>query len=255
MLGSYSVANTSSVHPGVAFGRRHSSSNSACSSWCSARGLVARRRASSSWRSPADVSELSGPLPCVSATESSDVSSMSITADSSRVVYLADQETIGVSELFSVPIGGPPSAGVKLNGELAPGAEVRALGGYRISPDGSWVVYRAGPYAEEKLHSVPVSGPANSGAELSDDLPPVGYDSDFAVVPGSQSVVSLARQDAADGVELCSVPISGYTAADVLVLNGTLVEGGDVMDFQLASDGSFAIYRADEDADEVLGES
>lgn len=167
-------------------------------------------------------------------------------------MYLADQETIGVSELFSVPIGGPPSAGVKLNGELAPGAEVRALGGYRISPDGSWVVYRAGPYAEEKLHSVPVSGPANSGAELSDDLPPVGYDSDFAVVPGSQSVVSLARQDAADGVELCSVPISGYTAADVLVLNGTLVEGGDVMDFQLASDGSFAIYRADEDADEVL---
>ena len=40
------------------------------------------------------------------------------------MVYLADQETDTVLELYSVPLGGPAAAGVKLNGALVAGGNV-----------------------------------------------------------------------------------------------------------------------------------
>ncbi len=43
-----------------------------------------------------------------------------ISPDSRRVVYQADQQTVGARELFSVAIGGPAVEGIKLNGTLPP---------------------------------------------------------------------------------------------------------------------------------------
>ena len=47
-----------------------------------------------------------------------------ISPDSSRVVYWADQQTNNVYELYSVPLGGPAAAGVKLNGAMVTGGYV-----------------------------------------------------------------------------------------------------------------------------------
>ncbi len=63
-----------------------------------------------------------------------------ISPDSTRVVFLSEQEALGVFELYSVPIGGPAAASVKLNGTFAAGA---AIGGLAISPDSARVVYQA----------------------------------------------------------------------------------------------------------------
>ena len=79
-----------------------------------------------------------------------------ISPDSSRVVYMADQDTDGVWELFSVPIGGGGTT--KLNGPMVAAGDVDSLFG--IIPDGSRVVYRADQDVNSKreLYSVPVTG-------------------------------------------------------------------------------------------------
>ena len=60
--------------------------------------------------------------------------------DGSRVLYLADQETNGVIELYSVAAGG--GTPVKLNTALPSGGDVYSSG-IQFSPDGSRVLYRA----------------------------------------------------------------------------------------------------------------
>ena len=60
--------------------------------------------------------------------------------DGSRVLYLADQDTDNVREIYSVPAAGGVS--VKLNAELTPGGAVSELN-LQFSPDGSILLYRA----------------------------------------------------------------------------------------------------------------
>jgi Tol biopolymer transport system component len=78
--------------------------------------------------------KLNGPL-----VSGGDVGAALISPDSSRIVYLADQEADEVDELYSVPLsGGSP---VKLNNPLVSGGDV--FDDYSISSDNSRVVYRA----------------------------------------------------------------------------------------------------------------
>jgi Tol biopolymer transport system component len=62
-----------------------------------------------------------------------------LSPDASAAVYLADQYTDGVDELYSVPISG--GATRRLNRDLPAGGDVS--GGFRFSPAGNWVAYRA----------------------------------------------------------------------------------------------------------------
>ena len=66
------------------------------------------------------------------------VRDFSISPNSSRVVYSADQDTDGVGELYSVPIGG--GTVTELNSPLVAGGSVYR---FSISPDSSRVVYSA----------------------------------------------------------------------------------------------------------------
>ena len=83
-----------------------------------------------------------------------------ISPDSSRVVYVADQDADDVLELYSVPITGGYSA--KLNGILTPGGNVFAgtTSSFQISPDSSRVVYVADQDTDDifELYSVPITG-------------------------------------------------------------------------------------------------
>jgi hypothetical protein len=69
-----------------------------------------------------------------------------ISPDGRYAVYLADQDTDGVLELYSVPLGGPAAAGIKLNGALVASGDV---GFFRISADSGRVVYIADQDANE----------------------------------------------------------------------------------------------------------
>jgi len=175
-----------------------------------------------------------------------------ISPDGSRVVYRADQGTDGIFELYSVPIAGPASAGVKLNGPIVAGGDVFC--DYQISPDSSRVVYRADQDTDGifELYSVPVDGPASSGVKLNGTLVPDGYvqPDTVKISPDSSHVLYQAFQDTFAVLELYGVPIAGPASAGFKV-NGELVPGGwvGIQGFEISPDSSRVVYEAMQDTD------
>ncbi|NOZ70820.1 MAG: hypothetical protein GXP38_02730 [Chloroflexi bacterium] len=216
--------------------------------------------------------KLSGPM-----VDSGDVSSFKISPDSSQVVYIADQNKDGKDELFSVPITGPASAGATIN--HTPFFGFDDVYDFTISPDSQWVVYRAHwidssnlpDFSAEKiieLYRVPIAGGTvvklvNFGSFLKySDV----YD--YAISPDGERIVYLANQETIYAGtfrvrELYSKPLFGPTGncgagpvdqcllTTTTKLNKTLAEGGDVMNFQVAHNGSRVVYAADQEADKV----
>jgi len=170
-----------------------------------------------------------------------------IAPDSARVVYLADQTIDQVVELFSTPILGG-LAPVKLNGALDPGRPDGDVETYRLTPDGSAVVYTAAGETPDvfELYRAPVgggavvklSGPFVAGGNmLSETSWELSADGAF--------VVYLATQEDPDVPELFSVPTDGSAPAHKL--NGPVpVSGGQagVRAFELTADGQRVVYRS-----------
>lgn len=185
-----------------------------------------------------------------------------ISPDGGRVVYEADQDTLGIQELYSVPIdsSAPP---VKLNGQLIGGGRV-AWDDFRLSPDGRWVVYLADQDTDDvyELYTVPldasavpvrISGPLVPGGDVAQYGTPVEPNPLFQVSPDSRRVVYIADQDADEVYELYSTAIDG--SQQPVRLNAPLVDGGDVppinFSFQISSDGQRVAYIADQDTRDV----
>ncbi|MBN1832725.1 MAG: hypothetical protein JW896_11510, partial [Deltaproteobacteria bacterium] len=173
------------------------------------------------------------------------ISDIKISPDSSRVVYLADQDTDGVYELYSVPIGG--GTVTKLNDSLVSGGDVQSLDIF-ISPDSSRLVYRADQDTDDvyELYSVPIGGGTvtklNDALVFGDEV-----STTFFISPDCSRVVYLVDQVNNGTIalgELYSVPIGGGT---VIKLNDSLVSGGFVYFFRISSDSSRVVYRADQD--------
>jgi hypothetical protein len=175
-----------------------------------------------------------------------------ISPDSEWVVYRADQSTDDVIELYSVPIEGPASSGVKLNSTLVENGKVSQV--FQISPDSSRVVYRGDQSADEvnELFSVPITGPSTAGVKLNKTLKIDGdVHGGFVISPDSQRVIYRAEQDHKDVIELYSVPISGPASSGVR-LNSSLPVDGDIpIGFQISPDSQTVIYRADQHLNNV----
>jgi len=174
-----------------------------------------------------------------------DVTHFRLSADGNRVVYVADQDTDAVYELYSVPITG--GAAVKLNGALVSGGDVSTPYYYRLSADGSRVVYRADQDVDGvmELYSVPMDGGAV--VKLNSELPSnADVESDFRLTPDGRHAVYRADQDTYNVTEIYCVPVTGGAPVKV---NGALVSGGDVHEFEISPDDSCIVYRADQDTD------
>ena len=100
-------------------------------------------------------------------------------------------------KVYSVPIGGPAAAGLKLNKALVLGGSVE---GGLISPDSRRVVYRADQETDGifELYSVPIRGPAADGIKLNK-----------ALVPGGDVVNLSADQSGQQPGTLCGRPGDG----------------------------------------------
>ena len=88
---------------------------------------------------------------------------LSLTPDGQNALFIADYETVGKNELFSVPItGGVPT---RVNGALPFGGDVYS---FAIAPDGASVAYSAGQNASgtSELFLAPVGG--GSSVRISD---------------------------------------------------------------------------------------
>ncbi len=169
-----------------------------------------------------------------------------IAADSSRVVYLADQDFNNILELYSVPLaGGSP---VKISGQLFLGRNVEP--GFEISPDSSRVVYRADQDTDQliELYSTPItSGPVtklNAVLSTGDRI-----FEEFRISAGSDRVVYAVNQTGVGSDVLYSVPVAGGSAQ---VINDPPATGAELTQFQITPDGRQVIYRSDQDMDGVV---
>lgn len=181
------------------------------------------------------ISKLSDPL-----VLDGDVVDLKVTPDGSRIVYIADQLTDGVYELFSKPTNGGPA--VRLNASPAGASSgVVLFSDCQISPDGSQVAYRldqdsAGVY---ELFLVPITG--GTPQKLSGTLPSNGdVQGGFRFTPDGGQVVYRADQAIDDVVELYRTPVTGGATVKV---NEDLSGNDDVQSFMFSPDGSTLVYR------------
>ena len=185
----------------------------------------------------ADVTSTSKLNGTLVAGGSVDFFSFEISADSQRVVYIADQDIANVTELYSVAINGTDLQ--KLNATLPTGGNVDRL--FTISDDSQRVVYRAGQDTDQvfELYSVVISG--GSVVKLNSPLVAGGTVVGFSISPDSQTVVYTADQDT-DGVqELYRVPI---TDGAVVKINNAISATNDILsDFEISGDSQRVVYR------------
>lgn len=125
-----------------------------------------------------------------------------ISPNSARVVYTADLQGSPTNELYSVPLTGPASSGVKLNGPLTSGGSAWF---FDISPNSSQVAYMADANTVDvnEVFVVPIAGPASSAETVSGPMASGGDGaSDFWFAPNSQTIAYSAEQQSANNNEL-----------------------------------------------------
>ena len=162
-----------------------------------------------------------------------------------RAVFLADRETNGVIELWSVPLtGGAPT---KLSGTMVSGGSVSTV---KMSPDGNFVAFSSNRVSTGKreLWLSPVDGSA-APVNLSNSALATGGVSQFDWSPNSQRVVFMADRDVAGNLDLYSVLTSG----SLTKLSSAMTVGGlAVAEFKISNDSTRVVFRGDLSSDNVF---
>lgn len=173
-----------------------------------------------------------------------------ISPDGQYAVFLADKDTDGKNELYSVTL----TSGLvtKISGTVVTGGNVNR---FFISPNSARVVFQGdlSTAGVQELFSVPINGGTRvnlSGTVVTGggvlDLP----DNDpFAISPDSARVVFAGKMQSATAVELFSVPISGGTRT---TLSGSITPGGNALDqfglgthFAISPDSARVVFLGD----------
>ena len=120
-----------------------------------------------------------------------------ISPNSEQVVYVADQRSNGLFELFTVPIAGGTAQ--RISGDLPTDGDVGAtsiIPDFLISSDSARVVYIADQNidGQREIFSVPIDG--GTPVRLNSELASPGRDVvDYQISPDGQRVVYLADQN------------------------------------------------------------
>lgn len=169
--------------------------------------------------------------------------SFKINGDSSRVVFRGDAEVVGKAELYSVPIIGPASAGIKLNESLEPLTSLDSQ--YLISTDSDRVVYFAklAGRDEKEFYSVPIAGPASSSVRLNVDLAVNQDMSDFHwhITEDGTNLI-YAVYESSDFKRLYRVPISGMQSDNKLLLETPSSAVADLAVYATTPDGAYVVF-------------
>jgi Tol biopolymer transport system component len=169
----------------------------------------------------------------------------SISADSSRVAFLADQNADEVFELFGAPLDGSASA-VRLSPPLGGARDVMS---FLVSPDSARVVFLADRTDERfELFSAPLDGSA-AALKLNGTLPTGGDvagwadgEPSFRITPRGTRVVYRADELVNNRQDLFAVPTDG--SAPSVRLNGAVPAGDIGPWFELMPDGRDVVYLA-----------
>jgi len=173
-----------------------------------------------------------------------DVDAFVILPDNSGVVYRADQDTDGVSELYRELFSTPGTTTPAISGVLVFGQNVKD---FAATPDSQNVVYIANrPISLDQLFIVPVGGGAS--IQLNGVSPPLNPNRNvtgFAVTPDGLAVVYRADQNIDQVFELYRTVIATLTNSKV---NPDLTLGKNIASFGVIPDSSGVVYIADQNA-------
>lgn len=180
--------------------------------------------------------KLNGPL---AQAAYGDIGFPATSADGASLVYIADRDGGGISNLYSTAAGGKEEPV-----ELAP---IDTFSWFVLTPDGRSVVFEGNadgngaPY----IAVAPIDGSAPARVLVSS----IGHVESFQVTGDSSRFVYLANPPSSfSPLELYSVPTAGGTPS--VRLSGPMVAGGGVRGVAFSSDGRLAAYMADQDVDE-----
>ena len=193
------------------------------------------------------VAPIGGNLPAVKisgamvAGGSVEAARLQISPDSSRVLYMADQDVDGMVELYSVGFGAPP---VELS---ALAATNRDVSWFVISPDSTRVAYIADQDTNDvfELYSAPLNG-GSAPIKLSQTPVAGGDAATMRIDPTSTYVVYSGDLVVDEVYELFCVPLDG--SSPPIRMNRPLPGGADVdiSSFRIDPTGRWVLYHADD---------
>ena len=170
------------------------------------------------------------------------ISDFSWSPDSSRIAYRADQNSVGMIELFTVEPDGDDNLRISGDFDLTTGGDVTD---FVWSPDSDFVAYRANQdnVINFELYVTTPDDSSNdtkvSGDSIAGDVDPI-----FEWSPDSKRVAYRANQRTADAIELFTATPDGEENDRV---SGDLSSGGNVEEFIWAPDSSGIGYIADQE--------
>jgi hypothetical protein len=180
----------------------------------------------------------------VLVTPGGNVIDFSISPDSTRVVYRADQIVDGRIELFRVLLSAP-GISTRLNN---PAMQVDGnVGSFLITPDSSSVVYIADQDTDElfELYRTVFNNPPPLPTKLSGVFPAGGTGVfSIAAIPESSGVVYIADQDQAGTREVYRVSFAA--AGFPTKLNPAFAPGKRAEEIAVTSDSESVVYRANQ---------
>lgn len=201
---------------------------------------------------PAAPMMINGPLPPDTGLPGVGPSASLIgwTAGGECLVYIADEQSEGVNEVFMVDMrSGTPGPGIRIHASLPSGRTVRSAA---ISPTGDRVVYVADQLVDNVFELFAVSivdGEASEPVKVSGPLVTFGDVEGRHTIEWSADgrwLLYLADQDVFDIHELYLVDMSEPGASSPVKVNTALPAGGTILvENWWSSDSSRIAYRAD----------
>jgi Tol biopolymer transport system component len=180
----------------------------------------------------APVDGSAAPIQLVSVA--SRITAQRTSADSSRVALLLESGRLLVAPLDGSAAAARPTA-----------AGHRAQPDFRLTPDGTRVVYRTDPQGRAEVFLAP-SDASSPPVRISDPMPVTGDVLSLELAPDGSRVVYLANL--AGRMELFTVPLEG--GAPPVRLHAPLDEVRDVLDFRISADSRHVVFRGDLVVDE-----
>ena len=171
---------------------------------------------------------------------------VSITPDSARVVYFAEDRVADQSGVFSVPLLGPDTANVRLSGP-----DHQLYGEFYLTSDSALLVHGARLPTDvgdrpTEIYSVPIQGPVSARVKLTPPLPPDVWVYEIAPSPDGRWVLYSTGHDLGFDSEMYVVPVTGGPSSRV---SGPLVPGGQAVGGAWTPDSLGIAYLADQEVD------
>jgi Tol biopolymer transport system component len=180
------------------------------------------------------------------------VSAFRVSPNGATAVFIADKETVGIPELYSVPIDGS-SAPTKISAGLTFAPGKAGVSAFQISPDSARVVFLADPATASGVNEI-FSAPLNGSSapvklNTAGAVPVTG----FGITPNSAWAVffGVDTSFASGAAELYRAAIGTALSAVQISDVGQGNAAGDVLSASFSPDSAWVVYAGDGLADNI----